>query len=133
MQAAQIANNNIVATADILNDTQQPGKKANGTQALAPAGGVQENVPVPAAADVLVTLSAGGLAAAAIAQANIPAGNGNAQAAQQSQVNQNVETAQAIRAYNNDNQAAANNNENMTQNQQPPGQTQKTINRLGAA
>ena len=130
METGLVTNNNI---ADVLSDTQQQGKKANGAQAMAPAGGGEQNIEAPVAADVIVTLSAGGITAAATAQANIPAGNGNAQAVQQSQVNQNVEAAQAIRAYNNANQAAANNNENMTQNQQPPQETQKTINRLGGA
>ncbi|MGO9013705.1 MAG: hypothetical protein ACLQF0_01880 [Dissulfurispiraceae bacterium] len=133
MQASLIPNNNVANIADVLNDTQQPGKKANRTQALAPAGGALENVPVPAVADVTVTLSAVGIAAAATAQASIPAGNGNTPAVQQSQANQNAEAAQAIRAYNNSNQAAVNNNENMTQNQQPPRQIEKIINRLGGA
>ncbi len=137
MQAGQIANTNV---ADAFNETQQQGNKANGVQALQPAGGGQQNAGAPAAADVMVTLSAGGITAAltalanaATAETNIPAGNGNAQAVQQSQVNQNVEAAQAIRAYSNASQAAANNNENMVQNQQAPQQTQKTINRVGGA
>lgn len=131
MQAGLIAYNNNIA--DVLNDTQQKGKKANGSQALALAGGTPEDAAARAAADVTVTLSAVGIAAAATAQAFMPAGNGNAQSVQQSQPNQNTEASPAIRAYNNANQAAVNNNENMTQNQQPPKQIEKIISRLGAA
>ncbi len=131
MQTGQVINNNVTNITDLLNDTQQPGKKANGKEILALGGAAEENTPL-AAADVTVTLSAGSIAAAAIGQLNVSVGNQNAQAVQ-SRVNQNGEAAQAIRAYNNANQAAANNYENMIQNQQPPGQTQKTINRLGGA
>ena len=130
MQAGQIASTNVT---DVLNDTQQPGKKANGTHALVATGGGEANVAAPTAADVLVTLSAASITAAATALSNISAGNRNSQAVQQSQVTQNVEAAQAIKAYSNANQVAANNNENMIQNQQPPQTTQKTINRIGGA
>lgn|GEM_PF-2541560 len=130
MQTGRISSNNIT---DVRNDLQQQGKKANSYQASAEVEDGQQTVRVTGAEDVIVTLSAGGLSAAATLQANIPAENGNSQtAAQQDQVTQNFEAAQAIKAYNNADQAAANNNDNMTQNpQQPPKQTQKTIDRLG--
>jgi hypothetical protein len=119
--------NNII---NVLSDPQQQkqAKKSTGAQVL-PQAGKQGSRIETVGGDVKVTLSAGGRAASAVKE-NVPAGNGNAQTVQRALGNQGIESARAIKAYENLNQTAANSTKTM---QNPPQHTQKTINRISGA